>query len=576
MRRAKIQLRDYQAELRQGIENAWMGGAQNVLAVLPVGGGKTVIFSTVISDEPGAVCAIAHRQELVAQMSIALGRLGVRHKILAPQSVVRGIVRMHMQQIGQSFYDPNSQVAVAGVDTLIARRKELEGWAKNVRLWVQDEAHHVLVKNKWGKACRMFPNARGLGVTATPERADGHGLGRMFAGVFDVIVEGPKLRDLIDAGWLTDYRIFAPPPSLQMSAEDIGASGDYSQKKLAAASKRSSVVGDIVEHYLRLVPGQKGITFTTDLETSAKVAQAFNERGVPCRAVDGKSADEYRRQSVEMLRDGELMELVNVDLFGEGFDLPSIQCVSDARPTESFARFVQAVGRMLRPEYAEGYPLDTPEQRRAAIAAGPKPVATYIDHVGNVARHSVARFCPRLGRTVIDVCHREWTLAGRDRSNRRKLDAVDAVTTCRNVHCLLPYEAVKPRCPYCGYKDEPEARTGPEFVDGDLTELDPATLKQIKTEIDRIDGAPMFPQNASQIVAQSIRKRHAERQAAQAELREAMAWWAGAQKAKGRELAESYRRFYRTFGIDAATAQTLGAREARELAVKISLGILDV
>jgi|SRR5690554_1323956 len=569
VRRATITLRDYQQRLRDGVQQAWDAGHANVCAVLPVGGGKTVIFSTIVADERTPVCVIAHRQELVAQMSLALARMGVRHNILAPRDVVKMITRTHLREVGHSFFDPNNGVAVASVDTLNARKAQVQQWAQTVGLWVIDEAHHVLAKNKWGKAAQLFPNARGLGVTATPERADGKGLGRHADGLFDTLVEGPKLRDLIDLGWLCDYRIVAPPPSLQMRPEDIGASGDYSQKKLAAASKRSRVVGDVVEHYQRLVPGQKGITFATDLETSQRIAAEFTASGVPARAVDGGSADEFRAQSVDMLRNGELSQLTNVDLFGEGFDLPSVQCVSDARPTESFGRFVQVIGRILRPEYAEGHPLDTPEQRLAAIAAGPKPVATYIDHVGNTVRHAVARYCPRLGRTVIDVCYRDWTLDARERRSKGRGGDVTALTTCKNPACLLPYEAVKPRCPYCSHKPEPSNRSGPEYVDGDLTELDPAVLKQITAEVARVDGPPKFPAGAPQHVTQSIRKKHSERQQAQQELRNAMAWWAGYERARGRCDAERFRRFYRIFGVDAGNAKALGAKEARALAEKI-------
>lgn len=569
VRRANIQLRDYQAELRVKIETAWAGGHRNVVAVLPVGGGKTVVFSGIAADERAPVVVLAHRRELVLQMSLALARQGVKHNILAPRPVVKDIVRAHLQEVGYSFFDVRATVMCASVDTLIARKKQLGNMPETVALWIQDEAHHVLRKNKWGKAAALFPNARGLGVTATPERADGKGLGRHADGLFDVIVCGPTLRELIEDGWLTDYKILAPPPSLEMRPEDIGASGDYTQKALAVASKRSRVVGDAVEHYLKYGKGKRWITFTTDLETSAKMAQEFQAQGVPTRAVDGTSADEFRSQSVRMLRDNELLNLVNVDLFGEGFDLPSVAGVSDARPTESFARFVQAIGRMLRPEYAPGYPLDTREQRLAAIAAGPKPYALYIDHAGNVIRHAVAR------NGVIDVCYRRWSLDGREKRGRRKSGDALELTRCLNPGCMLPYEAVKPACPHCGHKPEPGNRSGPQFVDGDLTELDPAALRQIAREIDRVDGAPSIPLGVPWAAQMAARKSHIERQHAQAELRAVMASWAGVEKARGRCDAERYRLFYRLFGVDVATAKTLGAREARELAEKITESFYD-
>ena len=209
--RVVTHLRPYQAKAKQYIYDAWDQGFVNVLAVLPTGAGKTVLFSDIIHDHRGASCAIAHRQELVSQISLALARDKVRHRIIGPKSVVKLCVNLHMLELGASYYDPSSTCAVAGVDTLVRRGDELNGWLESVTLCVQDEAHHVLESNKWGTAFKMFPNAKGLGVTATPLRADGKGLGRHVDGLFDTMVEGPGMRDLIEMGFLTEYRVFAPP-----------------------------------------------------------------------------------------------------------------------------------------------------------------------------------------------------------------------------------------------------------------------------------------------------------------------------------------------------------------------------
>jgi len=165
-----------------------------VLLQLPTGGGKTVILARIIRETAGAVCAIAHRRELVSQISLALAREGVRHRVIGPREVVQFCARYHVEETGRSYYDASSAVAVASVDTLVAREADLRAWASSVRLWVQDEAHHVLTGNKWGLAAAMFPQARGLGVTATPGRADGRGLGRHADGVFDALVSGPGMR----------------------------------------------------------------------------------------------------------------------------------------------------------------------------------------------------------------------------------------------------------------------------------------------------------------------------------------------------------------------------------------------
>lgn len=569
-----FQLRPYQADVEQQIYAAWQSGARNVLAVLPTGAGKTVLFAKILADHDGASCAIAHRQELVAQISLALARNHVRHRIIGPQPLIKHVVRLHMRRVGASYYDANSRTAVAGVDTLIRRADKLAAWLATVTKWVQDEAHHILAKNKWGKAADLFPNAIGLGVTATPERADGKGLGRDNDGLMDTMVLGPSLRWMIHEGYLTDYRIFAPPNDMDVDDSMISeTTGDFSRPKLAKAAKNSHIVGDVVSHYRRLANGRRGVTFYPDVETASEGAARFRESGVPAEMVSAKTADEVRADAIGKLENKTLWQLTNVDIFGEGFDLPAIDVVSLARHTASFALFCQQVGRALRPVYAEDHPLDTAEQRRAAIAAGPKPIATIIDHVGNVKRHAVARECEFTGSMIIDLCYREWTLERREKRKRREDDDSIPLTTCLNPACFKPYPVVKPRCPYCSEKPLPARRDAPEFVDGDLTELDPSALRVITLEGNRLVGPAQYPEGANPIVRASIHKKHNERLRAQELLRQQIAWWAAWGQQHGWSDAESYRRFFHKFGIDVATAKTLGAKAAAALTEKVILDI---
>jgi DNA repair protein RadD len=285
-----IHLRPYQARARAEILEAWDSGHNNVLSVLPTGAGKTVLFSDIIRGHVGASCAIAHRQELVSQISLALARDKVRHRIIGPKSIVKLCVNLHMMEVGASYYDPSSICAVAGVDTLVRRGGELVDWLNSVTLCVQDEAHHVLKANKWGTAFGMFPNAKGLGVTATPLRADGRGLGRHVDGLFDTMVEGPGMRDLIDMKYLTEYRVFAPPSDfVRPGADEVGTTGDISQAKNTAAVRKSHIVGDVVAHYLRIAPGKLGVTFTESVETAGDIAARFNAAGVPAAVVSAKT-----------------------------------------------------------------------------------------------------------------------------------------------------------------------------------------------------------------------------------------------------------------------------------------------
>ena len=256
------------------------------------------------------------------------------------------------------------------------------------------------------------------------------------------------------------------------------------------------------------------------------------------------------------------MQLVNVDLFGEGFDLPAIEVVSFARPTESFALFSQQFGRALRlmlsKEAAAVHAHLTDEQRRAAIAASEKPVAYIIDHVNNVLRHG------------LPDARREWSLDRRERRSNGKSDAIP-MRVCVNPECIQPYERIYKCCPYCGHYPPPPSRSAPEFVDGDLLELDAETLAALRGEIARIDGDPVIPYGAAPEVVGAVKRRHWERREAQVALRNVIAWWAGLETAQGRGESESYRRFYHKFGVDVANAQTLNAREAAELAERVAV-----
>lgn len=335
-----MELRKYQFDLKTAIYYQWeLDVHANVMAVLPTGGGKTVLFAKILAEHVGAAVAIAHRQELVEQISLALAREGIRHRLIAPKHVIKRIVSLHMAELGSSFYQPGALVAVAGVDTLKSRSAELNGWLEQVTLVVQDEGHHVLTCNKWGKAFSMFPNARALLVTATPCRADGKGLGREHDGIVDVMVEGPDMRWLIDNNHLTDYRIFCPPSNLDLGEVTLAKDGDYNKIKLSAAVKQSSIMGDVVEHYLRIAPGKLGITFAPSVEIACEMAAKFTAASVPTEVVSGKTGSHERADILRRFRNREVLMLVNVDLFGEGFDLPAMEVVIFARPTQSFALY---------------------------------------------------------------------------------------------------------------------------------------------------------------------------------------------------------------------------------------------
>lgn len=556
-------LRPFQQKLEADCYAAWDAGAVNVMPVAATGSGKTVLLSKLAQDESAASVAIAHRQELVSQISVALARNGVRHRVVGAKkgsTLTRIITALQVAELGYSFIDPTAKTGVGGVDTIV-RMDATDSFFRQVRLQIHDEGHHILSNNKWGRAAAMFPNARGLFPTATPQRADGKGLGRHADGLTDALVLAPSMRDIINMGYLTDYRIFAPPSNLNLSNVDISATtGDYNNDQVRKAVHASSITGDIVKHYLRIAPGKLGVTFAVDVEEATKTAEAFRAAGVPAEVVSAKTPDTVRAAILRSFRKREILQLVNVDLFGEGFDLPAIEVVSFGRPTESFALYSQQFGRtlrlMLEEMYASRWGTFTDEMRRELIRASLKPHGIIIDHVNNVVRHGLPD-SPRV-----------WTLDRREARSKKNEDAIP-LRVC--VACLQPYEAVNRKCPYCDYYAPPAARSGPEFVDGDLTELDPETLKALRGEISRIDGDFYAPHGLSIPAQMGARKHHMQRQQSQQLLRNAIAWWAGLEAARGHGESESYRRFYFKFGIDVANAQTLGSREAEELSHKVNI-----
>lgn len=536
-----MELRPYQIKVIQDIEKAWAEGAQNVLAQLATGAGKTVLFSHIISKHPEPSIAIAHRVELVSQISLTLARYGVRHNIIAQKTAIREIVSLHMLELKCSYYDPHAVACVAGVDTLLRLDSMLPQFSK-ITLVVQDEGHHPLRKNKWGKAALLFPNARGLYPTATPVRADGHGLGRHADGLIDKMVIGPSMRDLIRMGYLTDYRIFAPPSDLDLSTVPLSASGDYSPPKLRHAVHKSHITGDVVAHYLRIAPGKLGVTFAVDIEAATEIATEFRANGVPAEVISSKTPDLLRAHIMAKFRRREVLQLVNVDLLGEGVDVPAIEVISMARPTQSFGLYSQQFGRALR--LMEG-----------------KEHAIIIDHVSNVLRHG------------LPDAHRAWSLDRRERRSRSSNADAIALRTCINMTCLAVYSRTQRVCPNCGKYTPPVARSSPEQVDGDLLELDPIILARLRGEIRRLTDAPRVPKHLSPIAQKSIIARHKERQEAQLVLRETIALWAGYMRDRGHPDSEIYRHFYFDFGMDIASAQILNSKEAYELNNKIKEAI---
>lgn len=527
-------LRPYQIDAKQRVYAAWHAGHRNALMVKPTGAGKTRTLAAIVAELSRATCVIAHRQELVSQLSVALAREGVRHGLVAPKAVQRAIVQLQIEEVGASYFDPTARTKVAGVDTLV-RMDAADPWFAAVGLWVQDEAHHVQEGNKWGKAAAMFPNALGLGVTATPCRTDGAGLGRGSGGVFDAMVLGPQMRELIEAGYLTDYRVICAESDVDYSAVGKSAGGDLSLPGLRAAVHRSTrIVGDVVREYLKHAAGKRGVTFAVDVQAATELAAAYNAAGVPAAVIDGTMGDSDRIKVMRLFASGRLLQLCNCDLLGEGVDVPAIEVVSMARKTLSYSLFAQQFGRALRP--LKG-----------------KDRAIIIDHVGNFLHHGPPDR-PRV-----------WSLG----SSKQSRGPGDAIPLRACSACGSPYERIYPACIWCGHEPAPVERSTPQQVDGDLQELSPEALAALRAAVDARDGPPALPVHMGPAVVGKVKRDHFEAQQAQAALRQSMAQYGGIRTAAGESIRVAQRRFFHEHGIDVLGAMALGRADAEALRAQI-------
>lgn len=543
-------LRPYQEKLVAETCSQWDKGVQFVAMVSATGSGKSMTLTAIVAKERDRgqyVLVLAHRQELITQLSDTMGRMEIRHQVIAANKVVRFAAKQSMENHGVNYVDPNARVIVASVQSM--REAKIADLAKlgNKLTVVQDEFHHATKKSKtWGGVLTPLMNAgaRGLGPTATPCRADGQGLSRETDGYADVIVEGPSMRWLIDNGYLSQYKIYCPPTDLRLdNVETSKTTGDYKEKELKAEIGRSHIVGDIVSHYLKICPGKRGITFTVGVDTAEEVAEEYRKRGVPAIALSGRNADEERVQAIRDLKSGKILQIVNDSLIGEGVDIPAVEVVSFARPTQSYALYAQMFGRALRP--FEG-----------------KSHAIIIDAVSNVMRHG------------LPDAPREWSLDRRERrSGKSEVSTVRVCTACAAV-----YERFLDACPDCGEPvPKPADRSGPMQVDGDLYELDPDVLAQMRNEV---VGARETPEamrdrlvaNHNPVVAVMSRvNKQIKRLDALVKLDHTLAQWAGYRRAEGLSNSEIFRKFYLTYGVSWLEAQALKAADADKLRERIEL-----
>lgn len=419
-KRVNMQLRPYQAQAIDDLRNAYRSGSRAPLLCLPTGGGKTVIFTAIAeaaARKGSNVLILVHRRELLRQASNKLRAVGLPHSSIAAGLPIT-----------------SDQVQVASVQTLVRR---LSGFNWQPHLIIIDEAHHA-VAGSWGKILDHWPNAHRLGVSATPCRLDGRGLGNAF----DDLVLGPAVADLTQSGYLANARIYAPPVVADLRSLHTRA-GDYATDETADAMNRPTVTGDAVAHYQRLASGQPAIAFCCNTKHASAVAAEFRAAGIQAETLLGTNKPEERDKLVADLGLGALQVLVTVDVVSEGFDCPGASVAILLRPTKSESLYLQQVGRVLRPK---------PDGSKALI----------LDHVGNVKNHG------------FPDDPRPWSLADGLRRARGGA-AAPAVRTCPSC-----YAAFKPQpvCPVCGAQQPVSKVRAMRQVDGELQELKREAIRQ--------------------------------------------------------------------------------------------------
>lgn len=552
-----LPLRNYQKVFSSEIMEA-LQSYSSVLAVLSTGGGKTLCFSRIVMQHDGPSAVVVHRKEIIGQISLSLARCGVKHRIVAPPPVVKWVIRKHLSEVGVSFVDHFARCGVASAQTLTGKalsKGPVDKWRRTVTLSVFDEGHHYIQTGLWAKAVNAFPASKKLFFTATPARTDGRGLGVHAEGFSEVMVTGPDTKWLISEGYLSPYRYFAPASDLNTDGLATTASGDFSARVVRERVVDSNLVGDIVSHYFKFSRGLQCVVFASDVSTARELADRFEKQGVAAVALDGTTEDSVRDQAMTGFVRKEIRVLVNVDLFDEGLDIPGVEAVILGRPTMSLVKYLQMIGRCLRPVYAPSACLDTADARRLAISKGGKPFAIIIDPVRNWVRH---------GRPDL---HRAWSL---DSTAKIRGESGDSMTSCMS--CTQPYERYYKACPYCGHvrAKEPSAGRAIEQVDGDLLELNAEETRELLdwmkaanvTEEQYVRG--QIARGVPPVGRGKDLKRYRETLYRRKVLENLIAWWVGVQPSE-RTMPEKYRRFKLRFGVDMVTAFTLKLRDTDAL-----------
>jgi DNA repair protein RadD len=414
-------LRPFQLEAVQTLRERLESSAAVIYAA-PTGSGKTVVASELIKRlvaEYKHVLFVAHTREIVDQTSRKLTANGVKHGIIMAGR--------------EADLRPMEWVQLASIQTLRARAMRSSKMPMPLAsVVVIDECHHARA-DTYQKLIEHYPSAMILGLTATPCRGDGRGLGN----IFNELVEAPQVAELIQLGFLVPTLIYAPVEKKDVAKGVRVQQGDYAVGQLAHRMNRTDLIGDIVSDWLKHGQRRRTICFAVDVAHSVHIRDEFIKAGVKAEHLDGTTPTDEREAILERLRTGETELVSNCMVLTEGFDCPDIGCIILARPTKQMGLYRQMIGRGLRP--AEG-----------------KKDCIIIDHAGAVYRHG--RPEDRVEWTLdVDRRAESPTQAARERGEEPKLQE------CPSCNVVM----TKPPCAHCGWTPKPRA-LAVDFADGEL------------------------------------------------------------------------------------------------------------
>lgn len=399
MKKSAIKLLyDFQRKLSQDIRDAVKAGHRNILVVLPTGGGKSILASAIVEaalKKLSRILFLVHRRELIKQQSQHFTEFGFEHGFIAAK-------------LG---YDFDAQLIISGVQSLVTVLEKLIP----PDVLIIDEAHHTpsethsTVFKYCGRSIR-------IGFTATPERLDGKGLDDLY----DVMVEGPTVAELIEMGFLCKYDYYIPEFPVDVSEEAIErVKGDFSQSLSEKILNQPKITGDVIENYKKHCMGEKGFIFASNVKHSKAVADAFNEAGIPAAHIDGTMSQDKRDKIDKAFRLGLIKILCNVNLATEGYDVKDASYLGILRLTKSITLLKQIWGRVMR------------------ISPG-KTKAYIFDHANNALR----------GMGLPDTPIK-WNLEGRAARKKQEDEESFSITQCKS--CGKYFQSGTKVCPSCGY-----------------------------------------------------------------------------------------------------------------------------